>query len=493
MSFRIAIGEFAHETNTFCADPTGVESFRSFMWYEGEALMQAHGGNRSYLGGMIARAEELGLTAVPTLGTMAQPSGTITRAAYETIVTTLLDGIRQAMPIDAVCLSLHGAGVAEGVDDLEGAVLARVRDLVGPNVPIAVALDLHGNMTQAMLDAADGLFGVNFYPHTDSYERGAEAVGFLHRMLKGEIRPVMHLERLPMMLTTCTTDLGIPKVINELCWEWEQQPGLLDCTLFHGFGYTDVPAVGVSVLTIADGDTDLARRAGKAIAAAVWEQREALRPQILTPAQAIAAALAVEGGPVVINDTSDNPGGGAPGDSTHLLRAMIEADLQEACYAFIYDREVAAQAHAAGVGATITVKVGSKTDQMHGTPIEMTAYVKSLTDGRFRLTTAMWRGMQMDLGKSCRLVVGGIDLVVVSDRQQVLDDQVFLLHGIDVRCYKIVALKSSAHFRAGYNHLAKAIITADAPGATSLRIETFPHQRVTRPIWPQDEATTYEG
>ena len=486
MSYRIAIGEFAHETNTFCPAPTDVAPFKQFAWLFGDEIVRAHGSNRTYVGGMLAAAAERGLTAMPTFATMAYPSGTITRAAYDEIVGALLGAIERAMPVDAVCLSLHGAGVAEGIDDLEGAVLAAVRQRVGPDVPIAVSLDLHGNITQAMLDHADGLFGVHFYPHVDAYERGAECVAFVQRMLQGEIKPVMHLEQLPMMIPTSSTDLQPGKRLNELCWEWEKRPGMIDCTIFHGFPYTDIPEVGMTVVTITNNDPALAAEAGKAVARAIWEAREEYRPEILDPAQAIARAGEQADGPVVINDTSDNPGGGSPGDSTHLLRAMLAAHLTNACYAYIYDPETATEAHEAGVGATISVRLGGKTDDLHGTPIETEAYVKCLTDGRFRLTTRMSQGMQVDLGRMARLVIGGVDVLVGSERQQVLDDEMFLLHGIDVRRYRIVALKSSSHFRAGFTHLAKAIIAADAPGATTLRLDAFPYQRIRRTIWPLD-------
>ena len=490
--YRIAIGEISHETNTFCADPTPVEPFKRFQWQRGEEIVAAHAGNRSYVGGMLDKTRELGLTAVPIFCTMTYPSGTITADAYAAMLHELLGGLQRALPVDAVCLSLHGAGVAEGVDDLEGDVLARVRALVGPDVPIAVALDLHGNITEAMVESADGLFGTMYYPHTDMYERGAEAVEFALRMLRGEIAPAMHLERLPQMITTCSTDLEPGNRLNKLCAEWETRPDLLDCTLFHGFPYADVPPVGMSVVAIADGDPKLAREAAQAVARAVWDAREEYRPQVLSPAEAIAAALAIDGGPVVINDTSDNPGGGSPGDSTHLLRAMLDAGLTDACYAFVYDPQTAALAHEVGVGQTVRVRLGGKTDAVHGTPIEAEAYIKGLTDGKFRYTTPMGRGMAADLGPMARLAIGGIDVLVASERNQVLDDEVFLLHGIDVRRRKIVALKSSAHFRAGYNHLAKSIITADAPGATTLRFEqAFTYARVRRPIWPLDEDTTY--
>jgi microcystin degradation protein MlrC len=167
---------------------------------------------------------------------------------------------------------------------------------------------------------------------------------------------------------------------------------------------------------------------------------------------------------------------------------MLAADLTNACYGYIFDPETAAQAHAAGVGARIAVRLGGKTDTLHGAPVEASAYVKCLTDGRFRLTTPMGRGMATNLGPMARLVIGGVDVLVGSVRQQVLDDQLFLLNGIDVRQYRIVALKSSAHFRAGFTHLATAIVTADAPGATTLDLSGFPYTRIRRTIWPLDAA-----
>ncbi len=488
---RIAVGELSHETNTFCQGLTTVADFKAFMWHKGEDLARVHAGNRTYVGGMLDRARDLGIEAVPTFGAMAYPSGTIARDDFARLLDELVEAIRAALPIDGVALALHGAGVAEGDDDIEATILRAVRQLVGERVPIAASLDLHGNISQEMVDHADGLFGVNFYPHVDSYERGREAVEFLNRVHQGGVRPVMHLERLPMMIAPTTTDLDPAKRFIEMAWEMEERPAILDCTIYHGFPWTDVPAVGMSVLVMADGDRAAARNAATQIASAIWEAREEYRPAILSPAQAIAAALAMEGQPIVINDTSDNPGGGAPGDSTHLLRAMVSAGLESACFGFMFDPEVAAQAVKAGIGSSIDVRLGAKTDDLHGKPLEAKAYVKALTDGRFRLSTPMWRGLEVNLGPMARLEIGGIAVLVSSSRQQTLDDEVFRLNGIDVSRYKIVALKSSQHFRAGFNHLAKGIVAADAPGATSLQIEKLTHHRIQRPIWPKDDNAEY--
>lgn len=487
MSLRFAIGGISHETNTYCKDPTPISDFRILR---GQEITEAHRGVRTYIGGMLDAARRLDATAVPTLFANATPSGTIAAGAYGSMKEELLDSIRAALPLDAVALCLHGAGVAEGVDDLEGDLCQAVRTLVGPAVPIVVTLDLHGNLTQAMADVVQCMFGVHHYPHTDMYERGDEAVTIIPRLLTGQVRPVTRVETVRMLVPTSASSLEPVRSINRFCAEMEKEPGVIDCTFFHGFPYTDIPHVGVHIVVTTDGDPDLAGSVARRVGAYVWGLRDGFTPNTLTPQEAIAAALAVDGCPVVINDTSDNPGGGSPGDGTQLLRAMLEADLKGACFGFVYDPEVAAAAHSAGVGATIQVSLGGKYDDFHGAPLEITAYVKCLTDGKFIRQSPMGRGSRVDQGKMARLVVGGVDILVASVRSQTLDAEIFLLHGIDVTRCKIVGLKSSQHFRAGFDPIAKAIITADSPGLTTLRLEVFPRKRSPR-SWPLDPGYVY--
>jgi microcystin degradation protein MlrC len=390
-----------------------------------------------------------------------------------------------------VALALHGAGVVEGIDDLEGDLCREVRAAVGPDTPIVVSLDLHGNMTQAMADTVTAMLGVHYYPHTDMYERGHEAVMLIPQVLSGTVKPVTHVEPIPMLIPPSSTNLDPAKGIVELCYQMEARPGMIDCAFFHGFPFCDTPLVRASVVATADEDRELARACAREVARAIWTQREALRPVLLTPKEAIAQALALSGGPVVINDTADNPGGGAPGDGTHLLRAMLEAKLDSACIGIVCDPEVAEAAHQAGAGATIEVKLGGKVVALHGAPVDVTAYVKCLSDGKFYMSG--WE-MSADHGKMARLQVGGIDILVSTIRgDQILHPEPFLLHGIDISRYKIVGVKSSQHFRAGFQPLARAIVTADSPGLTTLNVGYFPRDRTTRPIWPLDEDATYEG
>jgi microcystin degradation protein MlrC len=489
---RIAIGEFAHETNTFCSGMTEVEDFKARHWLAGEEIPARHRSVRDYLGGMIAAGEQLGIEIVPTFATSTEPSATISRRAYATIRDELIAGIRAAGAIDALCLSLHGAGVAEGADDLEGTLLGEIRGVVGAQLPIVVTLDLHGNMTHAMVAQADALLNCHLYPHTDCFERGQEAVELAAKIVRGEVRPVMHLEVLPATIPPSTTMHGPARTINELCFEWEAAPGMLDCAFVHGFPHTDIPGIQTTVLATTDGDPALAERAAKAVARRVWETRAAFLAELPGAAEAVRQALASDARPVVIAEVSDNPGGGSPGDGTHLLRALLAADAPETCFGFIFDPEVARQAHAAGPGATVAARLGGKTDTLHGEPIEAPAYVKCLTDGRFVYSTTMGAGARVDLGPMARLVIGNVDVLVSSVRTQTLDQEVFLLHGIDVTRYRVVALKSQQHFRAGFEHLAGAIIRCDTPGATSSNLATLPFIRIQRPIWPLDREVGYD-
>lgn len=484
---RIAVGQIGHETNTFSTVPTTVGAFERFEWDEGEDVLRRHRGVRDYLGGMIARTEALGMEVVPTFSAFAYPAGLITAGTHEALVSSLVEGLERAGTVDAVCLALHGAGVTERADDLETDVLAAVRGVVGGSVPVVATLDLHANVTEGMIGEADALLGVNFYPHTDSFERGEEAVDLARRILEGSARPVMGLTRLPLMIPTSTTNLPPAKTVNGACWAKEGEPRVLDCTFFHGFPYADVPVVGTSVLTITDGDEELARRVSQEVAEDVWKMREDFFPEMPSPEEGLRQALGEGGRPIVLNETSDNPGGGTPGDGTRLLGAMIEAGLEDACFALMNDPEVARTSHDAGVGSRVEVLLGGKTDSLHGEPLSVEAYVKCLTDGRFVQSSPMWGGLDIDHGLSARLRIGGVDVIVGSANAQVLDEQVFLLHGIDVADYRVVALKSSQHFRAAFEGVAERIITVDSPGLSTLRLDAFQYGRIRRPIYPLDK------
>ena len=490
---RVAIAGISHETNTYAVESTGVTELDAFVVIRGQKIVERERGVRTYVGGMLDAAEDIGAEVLPLLLARAEPSGTIAADAYASLKAELLASLEDALPVDAVALELHGAGVVEGTPDLEGDLGAAVRALVGLDVPIVAAFDLHGNLTEAMVEAFDLILPVHLYPHTDTYERGHEAVTLLPGILAGTTTPTVHAEYLPMVLPASTTDAGNPAFdMNELCFALEDEEGVIDVSVFHGFPYTDTADVGLNVVCTTDGDLDRARSAARRVAGWVWTNRERFRPESHTPETAMRLARESTEWPVVINDTADNPGGGSPGDATHVLRALLESDVRPATFGFICDPEVVDAAIDAGVGGTIHARLGGKHDELHGQPIEVTAYVQCLTDGRFVLQEMM-RGFALNLGPTARLVIDGVDVIVTSKPWQTLDKEVFVLHGIDVTRYKLVVLKSSQHFRAGFKDVAARIITADSPGLTTQRVELLDRHHAPKPLWPLDAAATYDA
>ena len=484
---RVAVGGLSHETNQYVVAPT---TKKDFTVARGEQVL-AFAGTRTYLGGMLDAARQLGVEAVGTLHALAMPSGVIDAATYQELKQALLDSLEAVTPVDAVVLDLHGAAVAEGVDDVEGDVCEAVRALVGPDVAVVVTHDLHGHITDREAAAVDAMFAVHHYPHDDMYERGWEALEAVPPIVNGTWRPVIHIERLPMLLPTTTTYQGVGADILEMCQRLEKEPGVLDVTFMHGFPYTDNRHVGAHVVVITDNDEKRARSVGKRAAADIWARRAEVLVDLPQPKDAIDQALAVAGQPVIINETSDNPGGGAPGDGTFLLRALIEAQPESAVFCGLCDPISVQSAITAGVGATIELSLGARTDELHGEPLRCQAYVKAITDGTVTLEAPMGRGWQVSVGPTALLLIDGIEVILYSKSQQTIDRTPLLLHGIDVNQRKIVALKSSQHFRSGFQELAAAIVTTDPPGLTTMQVGQLPRQLTPRPIFPLDADASY--
>ena len=489
---RIAIAGISHETNTYCQAPTTRADFYELR---GDRILDTLG-QESDLGGAVGACRELDVEPVPLLFVSAQPSGTIDHQTYQDFKTEIVEGIAAAAPIDGLVLCLHGAGVVDGIEDMEADLISAIRALTGRDLPIAASFDLHGNVTQEMANLLDGTFACHHYPHVDLHQRASEAVGLVVRMVREGVRPTSVVTHVPMLLPTTTTFIDPGKSRLEKILAAETEDGVIDVSWFHGFPYTDVAHVGTYIVVTTEGDRDQAARIGRVLASELWHDRALFEPASLTAEEAVTEAenlpWTADHGPIVIHETSDNCGGGAPGDGTHLLRAMLDAKLDNACFGFIVDAEAAASAHAAGVGKTIKVRIGGRTDELHGEPIELTVYVKALHDGRITLQS-MFRGAPLNLGPMARLqpADSGVEIIVASRRSQTFDPEPFLALGMDVHRYRYVALKSSNHFRAGFQDLASAIITADPPGLTTHHIEVFPRQRTAQPLWPLDERAEF--
>jgi microcystin degradation protein MlrC len=479
---RVAIAGLFHETNTY-APPTTLDQF---LVLRGEAIPADYEGTHTYIGGMLDGIEIAGAVPLPVLYAEATPSGTITATALASLCGELIDRLVAAEP-DAVLLALHGAGVAVGADSIEEVLCARVRERLGDSVPVVATLDLHGNLRPGLAPLCSGLFPVRENPHTDQLERGIEAARLAVALALGKPRPEIVIEPVPLLIPPTPSSHPVLAEVNALCARLERNEDLIALRLMHGFPYADLPHIGTSVVAVGV-DEDAACAAARTVARTLWMRRDELTLDCLSAEEAVALAQRTPA-PVLINEFSDNTGAGAPGDGTHLLRALIEADTH-ACFSHIFDPATVERAHRCGVGTVINVSIGGKTDPRHGAPLAVIAEVRSLGTGRFRVKSDMSAGETIDLGRLCALRVGSVDIVVTSGRRQTLDDGPFIKAGIDLADYPIVALKSSQHFRAFFG-TSRTIVTANPPGISSADVTAFPRTRLAGPVWPLDRHTPY--
>lgn len=493
---RIAIGEFGNETNSFAKGTSSFEMLAPRGWYQAENLIDQFQGTNSYLGGAIrAAGEEDGVELVPLSSVKMSAGPTVSDAAAAYIhghIAAELAAVKDS--IDGIYFALHGGGCTESADSLEIETVRALRSVVGDEMPITASLDLHGNIHQGLTDLTQALFGIKENPHTDCGLAGYKAMKCLIRMLRGECRPQMAVVPLPLLITPATSNTYSEpmKSVKEYFAEYCRQNGLMDAAFFHGFSASDHPLSSASVLVVADGYDPIDH--AKALARYFWQRRGEFDPVSLTPDQAIDLALEkVKDGYVVINEISDNPGSGCPGDGTYTLAAMLARDLPNTIFQYIRDAEVAEQAHKAGVGARIDIVIGGKTDEMHGKPLAVKdVEVVALSDGIFDYRSPNTKGQVCNLGPSARLRHGNVEFIVVSMRIQTLDDGMIYATGGDPADYRIIALKSANHFRGYFESRADAIVTSDPPGIRCSDLTTYPYKRIRRPLYPLDRDTQFD-
>ena len=488
---RIAIGGISHETNTFSTLKTDLSLFERRGVHGGEALIPAFAGTRTIVGGFLDGARSEGFEAVPTMLAEAAPSGTVTAPAFDRLTTLLVDGLREAGPLDGVLLELHGAMVAENARDGDAEILRRVREVVG-SIPIVGVLDLHANISDGMVALADALVGYDTYPHVDMYERGLEAAALITRIVRGGLRTARALRKPPLMPPLpkqCTTYDTPMRALIELAHLREREPGMISVTVAAGFPYADVPEAGLAVLAIADGDQARADAVADEIASLAWERRHEFLMQCTPVDEALQIAKAAPDdgmGPVVLADTADNPGAGAPCDGTILLRGLLEHGVQNAALGALWDPEAVQICRVAGVGATVELQLGGKTDDLHGAPLTVSGRVRLLSDGRFKNLGPMNTGAETRMGPTAVLAIDGIDVIVTSNRVQALDAGMFLSQGINPTRKRVLVLKSSVHYRGAFEPLAARVVEVDTPGLSNADLSRYRYQHVRRPIFPLD-------
>jgi microcystin degradation protein MlrC len=491
---RIASGGVQHETNTFAVGGTTLEDFVRDSncgpdLAGGDVIVSRFGETGSIHGGYIAAGESEQFELLPLLCTRAQPSGVVEQSCFDELLGKFLTRLKEQLPVDGVLLDLHGAMVTDKHQDAEGEFIRAVVELVGDDTPIVTTLDLHANISPQMAQLSNVIIGFDTYPHVDMFERGFEAGCLLANMIRGNVTPVQSYRQLPMLTMPpmqCTLREPMRSVIQTL-HAWESRAEILTATISMGFPFADIADAGVSVLVSSDNRPDLASQACDDLARRLWRLRGELEPQLTPIGDVIERARQRSlDGPIVFADGSDNPGGGAPCDGTVALEALIKSKLPNSVVGVIYDPETAAQAHRAGVGETISVRLGGKTDDRHGAPVCGDAYVRSLCDGRFVYRGRMLRGVEDHLGLTATLVLGGVEVVVSSVRRQCLDAEMLRIAGIDPTSRSLIVLKSAVHFRADFSDMASEIFDADTPGVHRPDFSEVDYRNVRRPIYPLD-------
>jgi microcystin degradation protein MlrC len=477
---RIAVGGLHHETNTFAPQPATFERFaEADGWPElsrGRALIDNTAGINLPVTGFIDAATGAGHELAPLVWANAVPSGPVTEEAYERIVGWLLEDLRAALPVDGLFLDLHGAMVTRHLEDGEGELLRRIRALVGPDLPVVAALDLHANVSESMVAHSDVLVAYRTYPHVDMADTGARCLPVLDRLMRGErlARAWRHggyLVGLPWQCTLIEPARGLYARLDQL--------GVVSASIAMGFPAADVSCCAPCFLAYGE----RAEQAVDELAAAYEAAEPRFAGRLWLPDEAVRHAMAAgEGPPVILADTQDNPGGGGTGDTTGLLRALVGARAERAVLALMADGEAAALAHAAGRGAVLRqLALGGRNGPTGVTPVTGDWAVLGLGDGRFVATGPFYGGNRMDLGPMAALRPAdapGVTVVVATRRVQAADAAMLRHLGIEPAEQRILALKSSVHFRADFGPLAREVLVVEAPGVVTADPARLPFEHL---------------
>ena len=492
---RLLIAMMKHETNTFSPVPTPLTRFGHGPGpLYGEAAIQAYRGTGSGLGAYLDLAAREKAEVVLPIAAGSPPSRPVDDAAFEHIATTICEAVKQG-GYDGIMLDLHGAMVTDTFEDGEGELLRRIR-AIDPQTPIAVSLDMHANLYDAIIDNATVVAGYRTYPHVDTYETAKRAGEILLRAIRGEAKPVMAWGNVPMLphVMRQGSDDHPNRELQERCGAMASE-GALAASLFTGFPHADITNAGLSAVVVTDGDRDLAERLRDELLDRAWVEREAFVYQIepLDKALARAKAMPVPAageGPIILLDHYDNCASGGTMDTTVVLAAILREGLENVAAFAIYDPEAVEQAIAAGIGAEVTLSVGGKMamPQIPGRslPLGITGTVKTISNGRFRNKGPMGRGVVTEMGPSVVIDTGKVEIALISRHVEPSDLNCFFTLGIDPLQKRYVMLKSRVHWRAGLGAMAKAVVDCAGIGVCTSDYGQLTFKNVRRPIYPLD-------
>lgn len=480
---KILVAECKQEISSFNPQLSTYEDFSVSL---GQDLLDYHRGVRNEVGGALSVFEQQpDLELLPTYGARMNTSGGLLRGAdFDRIAEEFLGPIRTAPPVDGIYFALHGSMAAENEYDTEGFLLSETRKVVGEKIPIVVSLDLHGVLTERMLQHSDALVPFHTYPHVDFFETGERAARLLLRILSGTVRPVSARVAIPALVRgdELITDTGIFGGFERRLAQMESSGEALTAGMFIGNPFTDVPDLCTNVLAVADGNAGRVGREAMAIASDFWAVRERLQSKLTSVAESVRIAMESKGH-IVLVDAADAPSSGASGDSNIIFGALRSAGCPRTALIPIVDAPAVRTAFAAGVGAHIQTALGGTLDTGRFRPIQVEAVVRSLSDGWFRSESY---GEKWFSGNTAVLQAGPITVVATSRPCNLWDRSLFFANGQDPAYFDMVVVKSPHCQHRFFEAKAERLVNVDAPGSSSANLRSLGHTRCPRPIFPLD-------
>jgi microcystin degradation protein MlrC len=491
---RVAIANVTQETCSFTPTRTSIDAFRRYGLYEGAEILDKLRGIGT-IGGFLDEADRLQVnyTPVPLLRASGGSSGPLTAATLDYLEERLTATLERALPVDGMFLGLHGAAAAENDPDVEGHLLAALRRILGPGVPIVSSFDHHGNVTQRMIDTLDGLVAHRTQPHSP-YETGQLAARQLFAILRGELKPTIAWRKIPMLAhqEQFATARGPMKLWFDQARAYEAEPGVVSVSPFPMQPWLDVPEGGWATVVVTNDDQSLAERIADEHAHMAWQMRDRFWVYNSIPVEAaVRQAVEAERGVVLLSDMGDSVFGGAPGDSVHILAEMMRQQVAQTALLPVVDPEVVQRAVTAGIGATITAQLGGTLTTAFHQPVTLTATVAGIHNGPIEVEVV---GLEsFDMGRAVLLEAGAIR-IVVSEREGIGGNHpvVYRILGLEPATAKMIVMKTAANFQY-YAEMTSAVIRVDSPGPTMSHLEQFDWQRIPRPIYPLDEGIEWES
>ncbi len=489
----VAIASMLQEANTFSPVMTRYEDFTPVF---GRAALERHQGKMTEMGGFIEVLTKGRKQIAPVCAAWAITANRLVRADFDRLMNEFAGSLAAAGKLEGLLLAMHGSQTAEGCDDVEGHVLGLAREILGSDIPIVLTLDLHANVTRAMIERATAIVGYHTYPHVDMYETGQKAARLMLGALSGKIRPTMAWRKIPLIVNAENqqTSSGPARRLFARAQALEKSGNAEAVSIFPVQPWMDIDEMGGAVVAVTNGNAKAADRQAAIIAQKFWDTRRDFEIELTPVEEAIRLALQTKGGPVVLAESSDSTGSGSPGDSTGVLKHLVEASLTGPAAIFLVDPEAAATLASKGVGAVVTLPIGGKFDRKNSKPVRVTGRVRLISDGRWTARARGYNtGIETCMGTTVVFEAGLTQVLIASQSAMTVDPALFQSHGIDPAYCKIVVVKSPNGFRSAYEPFATRIFIVDTPGVSTAKLENMPFRRIQRPMYPFDRNLTYKA